>query len=199
MAAAAPTDEELMRAHAAGDARAFEALYQRYERKLFGFFVRAIGDRVRAEDLLQQTFLNVHRARQRYRGGGFAAWIRAIAFNVYREELRRRARRPEAALVDEPADAAPNPAARADATSQWGRVRAALDSLSPANREAVVLCRLLELDYAEAATLAGCSPDAMKLRAFRGLRALRAAVGGATDEAATSENSGASSKRQSSA
>jgi len=189
MATGDPADEDLMHAYVAGDVGAFETLYDRYERKLFGFFLRGLGDRGRAEDLLQRTFMNVHRARQRYRGGGFAAWIRSIAYNLYREELRRRGRKPEAELVVEPAAASPTAADRLDAAGELGRVREVLDTLSPPQREAVVLCRFLELDYTDAAALAGCSPEAMKLRAFRGLRALRSAL----DVAITSENKTASS------
>ncbi len=170
------TDEMLMHAFATGDARAFEVLYDRYERRIFGFFMRALGDRAFAEDLLQQTFLNLHRARRRYRGGGFAAWIPAIAYNVYRQERRRRARKPEAPLAHEPSSAVSDPGDRVDAAHLLDRVRQLIEALPACQREAVVLTRLLELDHASAAELAGCTPGAMKLRAFRGLRALHAAL-----------------------
>ncbi len=171
-----PTDEALMHAYARGNAASFEILYDRYERKLFSFFLRAIGDRTRAEDLLQQTFLNVHRARSRYRGGGVAAWINSIAYNLYKQECRRRSRKPEAHLSDEPLATNSDAAARTDASHELGRVWRALGQLSDAQREAVVLCRFLELDYREAAEQLGCSEDAAKLRVFRGLASLRAVL-----------------------
>ncbi len=170
------TDEALMHAYVAGNAASFELIYNRYERRLFGFFLRAIGNRARAEDLLQQTFLNVHRARKRYRGGGFAAWIHAIAYNLYRQECRRLSRRPESPLTEEPLTAASDPGAQLDAENRLGQVWRSLDQLSAPQREALVLCRFLELDYAEAAKLLGCTEDAAKLRVFRGLRALRAVL-----------------------
>ena len=193
-----PTDEELLHAYIAGDAAAFEGLYDRYERRIFGFFVRAFGDRGRAEDLLQQAFLNVHRARRRYRGGGFAAWMHAIAYNLYREECRRRARKPESALEFEPATDAPELDRRVDAAHELERVRRVIEELPGPQREAVVLCRLLELDYASAAKIVGCSAGAMKLRAFRGLRAVRAGVDArdSGDEVTAGKDAASSKKRR---
>jgi RNA polymerase sigma-70 factor (ECF subfamily) len=88
-----------MRAYLAGDAAAFEAIYRRYSRRVYGFFFRALGERATAEDLLQKTFLKLHRARAKYQAGKeLGGWIFRIAFNLYRDELRRRRRRPEKAL-----------------------------------------------------------------------------------------------------
>lgn len=168
------TDDELMAAYVAGDATAFEKLYERYDRRVFGFFVRAFGDRATAEDLVQQTFLKLHRARAGYRPNlAVGGWIFRIAYNLYRDELRRRARRPTETL-DETYDRA-GVDGREDAVwnERASRVRAAISALPETQREALLLCKYLGLSYEEAAAVTDIGPDVLKLRVFRGLRALR--------------------------
>lgn len=168
------TDDELMAAYVAGDAAAFETLYRRYHRRVYGFFARALGDPGAAEDLVQQTFLKLHRARARYRPGfAVGGWIFRIAYNLYRDELRRRMRHPVDSL-DPQFDRA-----EADGREEtiWNeravQVRRALAELPETQREALLVCKYLDLSYEEAAAVIDVDPGALKLRVFRGLRALR--------------------------
>lgn len=166
-------DEELMRAYLAGDAAGFEALYRRYDRRVYGFFLRAFADPALAEDLLQKTFLKLHRARAGYRSeDSLGGWIFRIAFNLYRDELRRRQRRPEETWDDELAER-PQPDAPQPRDDRAEVVRQAVAALPDAQREAILLCKYQELSYDEAAKITGAKPDAMKLRVFRALKALR--------------------------
>ena len=89
------TDEELMSAYARGDRAAFAALFQRWAPRLHGFFVKSLREPAAADDLLQTTFLKVHRARTTFRPLlRLRGWLYAIAVHELREELRRRRRTP---------------------------------------------------------------------------------------------------------
>src|SRR5438552_17726692 len=106
-----PTDEELMSAYVAGDARAFEKLFARLAPRVHAFFRRSFRDEGVADDLLQVTFMKVHRARAQYRADlKVGPRLFAVAARVRVDALRRRVRLPEAA--DEAA------IARADAQPQ---------------------------------------------------------------------------------
>ena len=82
-----------------GDREAFELLFRRYAPRMLGLFRRSTGRDDVAQDLGQQTFLHVHRARRDYRiGKPLRPWLFAIAMNVRREHFRRSARRKETPL-----------------------------------------------------------------------------------------------------
>src|SRR3954471_18385586 len=87
------SDEMLMAAYASGDRAAFEALFARLAPRVHRFFRRSFGAEATADDLLQQTFFKVHRARATYRPDmKVGPWIFAIAARVRLDELRRRKR-----------------------------------------------------------------------------------------------------------
>src|SRR5258706_15764160 len=108
-----PTDEELMSAYVAGDARAFEKLFARLAPRVHGFFLRSFRDGSAADDLMQVTFMKVHRARETYRKDlRGAPWLFAVAARVRRGGLRRRLRLP--------GDAGERPRARAPGRAPRG-------------------------------------------------------------------------------
>lgn len=170
-----------------GDADAFRSLYAEVAPRLLGYLIGMARSRAVAEDLLQQTFFKVHRARTAYiRGADPVPWIYAIAHRTFLDEVRRGKRGaaptddgelPEqaAALTGESAVAeAERPAVDPE------RTKAALDALATlpaAQREAVVLTKLDGKSIAEAAAIAGTTPGAMKVRAHRGYLALRKLLG----------------------
>src|SRR5205807_4918364 len=89
----ARSEEELMGAYVAGDRRAFERLFALLAPRVHGFFLRSFGDRAVADDLLQITFLKMHRARGEFRRGSrVRPWLFAIAARVRLDELRKRYR-----------------------------------------------------------------------------------------------------------
>jgi RNA polymerase sigma-70 factor (ECF subfamily) len=89
------TDSEVVAAYLAGDRRSFDALVDRYERRLLNFVFRTIGDRERAEDLVQEVFIRVHRHLHRFdQTKKFSTWIYTIASNLAKNELRNRSRNP---------------------------------------------------------------------------------------------------------
>lgn len=83
-------DVELMLAFQRGDDWAFEALFRKYSRPLVNFANRLLGNRERAEEIVQEVFLEVHRARRAYRPQAkFSTWIYRISTNRCLNELRR--------------------------------------------------------------------------------------------------------------
>lgn len=90
----AKTDFKLVSAFRGGDDRAFAELVRRYERPLFTFILRMVGDRSAAEDIYQETFLRMLRALPRYRDTGkFSGWLFSIAHRLCIDSSRRVKRR----------------------------------------------------------------------------------------------------------
>jgi RNA polymerase sigma-70 factor (ECF subfamily) len=180
---------QLMERYCDGDADAFRALYALLAPRLYGYLARMTRDRAIADDLLQATFLKVHRARAAYvRGADPVPWLYAIAHRTFLDEARR-TKRAVVAVARE--DELPEIPAQITGEAQGSRAEpgadpelaraalAALDTLPPQQREAVVLTKLDGKTIAEAAEIAGTTPGAMKVRAHRGYVALRKALGGA--------------------
>ena len=88
-------DAVVVSAYLAGDERAFSELVDRYQTRLLNFIYRTIGDRERAEDLVQEVFIRVYRHLHRFdRSKKFSTWIYTIASNLAKNELRNRSRNP---------------------------------------------------------------------------------------------------------
>jgi RNA polymerase sigma-70 factor (ECF subfamily) len=91
----AESDAELVSTYLNGDERAFEVLVERYQGRLLNFIYRTVGDRERAEDLVQEVFVRVYRHLGRFdRSKKFSTWIYTIASNLAKNELRNRSRNP---------------------------------------------------------------------------------------------------------
>jgi RNA polymerase sigma-70 factor (ECF subfamily) len=169
-----PSDEELMQAYVSGDAGAFRELFARYAPALHRIFSRHLRQPEAARDLVQQTFLQLHRARRDFDARQpLRPWLFTIALNLEREHLRRKRRRPEASLdfeqearVASPLDAA----ARSEAASD---VHKALESLPVEQREVIELHWFGGLSFQEVASVVGAGLAATKVRAFRGYCRLR--------------------------
>ena len=131
------SDGALIERTAGGDRAAFEALYRRYSRAVFGLALRRLGDRGRAEEAMQETFASVWRSASSYRPerGRGAAWLYAVARNAIVDRARTRVE-PTAEHPDEPAaDAGPGEQAES-AWISW-RVHRALEELPEGDREAL--------------------------------------------------------------
>jgi RNA polymerase sigma-70 factor (ECF subfamily) len=88
-------DSSVVAAYLDGNRRAFDELVARYQRRLLNFVYRTIGDRERAEDLVQEVFIRVHRHLARFdQSKKFSTWIYTIASNLAKNELRNRSRSP---------------------------------------------------------------------------------------------------------
>jgi RNA polymerase sigma-70 factor, ECF subfamily len=166
------TDEELMTAYAAGDDAAFRELFARHAPQLLRRMRHRLPRREDAEELVQQSFLHLHRARGQYQAGRqLAPWLTTIAYNLKREHFRRLMRRPEATLEREPpAPPAREPLERAE---EAARLRRALARIPCRQRQVIVMHWFDELDFPSVARQLGVTLSAVKVRASRGYKALR--------------------------
>jgi RNA polymerase sigma-70 factor, ECF subfamily len=167
------SDEELMQSYVAGDGAAFSELFKRYGPMLARMMRRQIRHEDDALELVQQTFLQLHRARLDFEAGRrLRPWLMTIAFNLKREYFRRRRRRPEAPLEHEPpaSSARGDPVVRA---AEAERLRRALDTLPDGQKEVITLHWFEELSFPEVAEILGLTVSAVKVRAHRGYQALR--------------------------
>jgi len=90
---ASQSDEQLIAAYRAGDSGAFEAIIERYRRELHGFLVRLLGNHASAEDVFQETFLQIHLSAETFdTTRRFKPWLFTIAANKARDYYRKNAR-----------------------------------------------------------------------------------------------------------
>lgn len=179
--------KDLMARYCDGDANAFRELYALVSPKLHGYLLKMARQRALADDLLQLTFLKVHRARSAYiRGADPVPWIYAIAHRTFLDETRRKKRAvvrvgDDDELPEIATDLQGQTADRRDDPADPELVKTALDALAELpeqQRQAVVLTKLEGKSVAEAAEIAGTTIGAMKVRAHRGYEVLRNLLGG---------------------
>ena len=176
-------DRELvaeMVAYQAGDLEAFQRLFRALAGELERFFGATVRDAAQRDDLVQETFLALHRARQTYLPPlPVRPWVFGIARNVERRHRRswRRRGAQETALV-EGAEPFPQAAGSSeDAALDRRDLASALGRLPASRREAWVLHHVHGLSFAEIATRLRIGLDAAKLRSSRAMTALRAHLG----------------------
>lgn len=171
----ARSDEELMAAYVAGDAAAFRVLFDRYAGVLFRMVRRRLSSDADARDVVQQTLLQMHRARLDFRSDSrLRPWLFTIAMNLVREQYRKQGRRREQALEPElVASAAPVEAPPLEHSERAERIRAALASLPDQQREVIELHWFEDSPYEEIARIVGASVAAVRVRAHRGYERLR--------------------------
>jgi RNA polymerase sigma-70 factor (ECF subfamily) len=166
------SDEELMTRYQHGDLPAFRGLFERYAGLLVRVLSRDIGDSALAEELVQQTFLHVHRARLDFdTSQRFKPWVFTIALNLKREAFRSRRRRPKLTpWEDREIGAPPVDHARLEARDS---VAWALNRIPPDQREVIELHWFEGLSFQEVARCLGIGAVAAKVRAHRGYLQLR--------------------------
>ena len=145
------TDGELIQRTAGGDRSAFDDLYRRYARPVFGLALRRLGDRGRAEDAVQETFASIWRSAGSYkpdRGPG-APWLYAVARNAIVDRARSRTEVP-AEIPDGPAREPGPPDTAEQGWVAW-RVHRALEELPDREREVIALAYWSGLSQSEVA------------------------------------------------
>src|SRR3954469_14487703 len=157
VAVEATTDHELMIAVRAGEIRKLGDLFERYHRRLYGFFVRMTNQPSVSEDLVQIVFYRILKYRHTYRDEGkFSAWIYHLARKVAADHFRKHASTPAAtdpADLVEHADSGPQPSEQAAASEDVSLLRTALAHLPILDREVLVLSRIQHLEHREVARL----------------------------------------------
>jgi RNA polymerase sigma-70 factor (ECF subfamily) len=165
----APTDGELIQRVAVGDAGAFELLYRRYARPVFGLALRRLGDRMRAEDAVQETFAAVWRSARTYRPerGPGAPWLYAVARNAVVDRARHK--------TDSPTEV---PDMRAETSFVAWRVHRALEILPESERDVLELAYWGGLSQSEVAQFLGIPLGTVKTRTRAGLGRLAGVLEG---------------------
>jgi RNA polymerase sigma-70 factor (ECF subfamily) len=180
-----------MERYARGDDRAFSEIYDALAPRLRRYLLRASGDPGRADDLLQHTMLQIHRARGRFIvGAEVLPWAFAIARRLLIDSFRRRKNERRTISLETgghdagPVDAAAvqlGPEELIDGKRLARALEAELERLPESHRAAFELLKHEGLSIREAAEVLGATPTAVKLRAHRAYAALRAALGGLID------------------
>jgi RNA polymerase sigma-70 factor, ECF subfamily len=168
-----------------GSLDAFNGLVELYQDHLFTLVVRMVPDRDQASDAVQEAFFSAFRNLRSFRGGSVRSWLSRIAINAAMDQQRLRKRRP-AQPYPEFEDDTWQPPAGPDADPERtalgierGRVlHAALGTITPDQRNAIVLFDVEGYDYQEIADLTGVSLGTVKSRIHRGRLALRERLAG---------------------
>jgi RNA polymerase sigma factor (sigma-70 family) len=168
-----------MEAYRNGDEAAFRVIFERYAPRLKGMLMRQVPSEEDARELVQQTFLHLHRARNDFREGmALRPWLFTICLNLKREHFRKKKRRPKVLLDLSDGRGGrtvpPHDPARADDDR---RLHGALGRLPASQREVIELHWFEGLPFAEVAQVVGASVSAVKVRAHRGYARLREALG----------------------
>ena len=194
------TDEELLAAYQHGDVGAFELLLRRHRAPLYTFLLRMLGDRTKAEDLAQETFLRIVKGAQEWEHRArFQTWLFTIARNLCADHARRdRFRRAdsldaegpggEAPLVDSVPGEGPDPARGAESARLRPVLAQALSGLPPDQREVFLLREQAGLQFKEIADLTGANENTVKSRMRYALEGLRKALLAAGVDADTAQD-----------
>jgi RNA polymerase sigma-70 factor (ECF subfamily) len=170
-----------------GDELSFELLLRRYRNPMVNFLNRMVRDSGLAEDLAQEVFMRVYRARKEYEPNAkFTTWLFRIATNLALNAVRDGRHRQMEISIDEKlddgeqeqtrldvADKTPNIENRLLARDRAAVIRSAVESLPEKQRAAVLLHKYVELDYSEIARTLDCSESALKSLLFRAYETLR--------------------------
>jgi RNA polymerase sigma-70 factor (ECF subfamily) len=169
----------------AGHDAALNDLMERHATPVFHFLCRMVGNEADANDLAQETFVRVFRARASFRPSEkFSTWLFTIAANLARNHFRWRSRHPNVSLDTETGEAEqtlgstlpandPAPNEQALTAERAEAVRTAVSKLPEDLREAIVLCEWEDHSIAEAAAILESTPKAVESRLYRARQILR--------------------------
>jgi len=177
------SDFDLMLRVRQGDAASFDELLRRYRTPLVKYFTRLVRDQALAEDLAQEAFLRVYKARHRYRPDArFTTWLYRIATNLALNAIRdaRNWQRQEGSGREDDGETSfefVDPKASVEqqlmATDRSRMIREAIDSLPQNQRAAVILHKYQEVDYRQIAGVLKVSESSVKSLLFRAYETLR--------------------------
>ena len=170
------SDNEVMQTVVSGEIQQLQVLFRRYHRILNAFFSNHGCDPTISQDLTQETFLRILKARTSFKTRySFKSWMFRIARNVHIDHYRRVIRRGEV----QPSDEMPSfvdASIQESNQSKWenhDQLKQALGKLDPEHREILFLARFEQLNYREISHVTGYSENNVKIRVFRALQQLK--------------------------
>jgi RNA polymerase sigma-70 factor (ECF subfamily) len=174
-----PSDADLLARVGERDREAFEILYGRYVRSVFGLALRKLGDRANAEDAVQEAFAAIWRSASTYRPdrGAAGGWVYTVARNAIIDRVRRNPPSLDAELP-ELASSEPGPAQRAEDSDVAWRVHRALEELQPREREVIELAYWSGMSQSEVAEYLHLPLGTVKTRTRSGLAHLASVLEG---------------------
>jgi RNA polymerase sigma-70 factor, ECF subfamily len=183
------SDEQLFSRYQSGDEQAFRMIVERYEPSIKGFLHKRLKDDERVQDLTQDTFLRVHRARERYdTSRKFSTWIYTIASNLLKNEYRNRSRRRETNFSDLRKDTGPQGAASRPIEFETEQadperiayqaelreaIREAIERMDEHHRVPFVMREVEDRTYEEISEAIGVPVGTVKSRLFRARNAFQ--------------------------
>jgi RNA polymerase sigma-70 factor (ECF subfamily) len=184
------SDEQLLNLYTRGELEAMEVLLERYKRPVFSFVLRLVGDKARAEDLLQETFLRLVEHASTFEGNArLKTWLFRIARNQCIDESRRRVHRKHPSLDAPTGTEADGPTLherlpgrehgadrRTVGNELKQRMAQAIDALPEEQREVFVLRQVQNLAFKEIAEITGVSENTVKSRMRYALERLQGAL-----------------------
>ena len=174
------SDQELMRLVQAGDFSPASEIYDRYSGRIYNFALRFLKSSEAAEDATQEVFVKMLKHANQFQGDAkLSTWLFSITANWCRDYLRKadnKAKETEEVLVTLPAPSDEAPDRTLEQRENAQRIQRALLTLTPEQREAILLSRYQGLSYAEIAQISGCSEGAVKTRVFRAMETLKKAL-----------------------
>ena len=181
------TDEQLMRAYQQGDFEAFKRLYLRYEKRIYNYLLKYTGEVETTNDLFQEVFFKVHKARDRYEPYcPFAPWIFTIAANTVKNEFKRKYRwqqllMPKAlhewetghSLEISTGEGECDPEQEMLEQEVQEKIQRALACLPDGQRNAIILNKYLGFSYGEIAEINNVTTGSIKQKIHRGYETLK--------------------------
>lgn len=171
------TDETLIAQFQKGNVQAFDVLVRRYKDQLLNYVFRFVGNRVDAEDIVQETFLRVYKNKHYYKEiAKFSTWVYTIAGNLAKTELRRRKRRKIFSVsnfvnderdFDIP-DTARNPEKEVDSSMKDDVIQRTIEKLPPKFKEVILLRDVQGFAYEEISQILNIPLGTVKSRVNRG-------------------------------
>jgi RNA polymerase sigma-70 factor (ECF subfamily) len=171
-----PQVDHLLQEARRGSAESFASLYERFHGPVFRFLLARVGNRIEAEDMASEVFVEAARRVRRFDGDGvaFVGWLFTIARHDLLDRGRAQRRRVVVPVPDVPeVEVVPDPADRVAELMDAARVREALETLTPEQRDVVLLKFASGLSNAEVAKTLGKPVGAVKSLQHRGLAALK--------------------------
>lgn len=168
------TDEQLMNSVKEGALSHLSELFDRYHIVLYNFFLRLTGDRSASEDLTQNLFYRVLRYRHTFNdsNGRFKPWLYQLARNLHADYCKKERKAAEVLKhIEQSPDITENEEGYQE--DDFEKLRTALGSLGPVNRELIVLSRFEGLKYAEIAQLKDISVGSVKVQVHRAIKELK--------------------------